>query len=129
MLLVPSVFKISQCTRQLGMPDSLELIFDTKLWQVSQIWQQSYKFAWHYKWRIVKLKETFPNYQQQKTTRLEKRLYCLFILSTENDITKSLSYKEGIKRHADKECRKEVLQKRVRKLFNEHTVLLFWIFS
>jgi hypothetical protein len=29
---------------------------------------------------------------------------CLFILSTENGITKSLSYKEAIKGHADKEC-------------------------
>jgi len=56
---------------------------------------------------------------------MEKRLNCLFILSTENGITKSLSYKEAIKGHADKECRKEVLQKCVRKLFNERTVLLF----
>jgi hypothetical protein len=38
-----------------------------------------------------------------------------------------LSYEEAIKGHADKECRKEVLQKCVRKLFNEHTVLLFRI--
>jgi hypothetical protein len=72
-------------------------------------------------------KKTFLNSQQQKTTRLEKRLNCFFILSTENDITTSLSYKEAIKGHADKECRKEVLEECVRKLFNEHTVLLFWI--
>ena len=71
------------------------------------------------------MKETFLNYQKQKITSMEKRLNCLFILSTENGITKSLSYKEAIKGHADKECRKEVLQKCVRKLFNERTVLLF----
>ena len=75
----------------------------------------------------MKLKETFVNYQQQKTTRLEKRLNCLLILSIGNDVTKSLSYGGAIKGHADKECRKKVLQKCVRKLFNEHTVLLFWI--
>lgn len=75
----------------------------------------------------MKPKETFLNHQQQKTTRLEKRLNCLFIHSTGNDITKPLSYEEAIKGHADKECRKEVLQKCVRKLFNEHTVLLFRI--
>jgi hypothetical protein len=37
---------------------------------------------------------------------LEEKLYYLFILSTENDITKSLSYEQAIKVYAAKKCRK-----------------------
>jgi hypothetical protein len=51
---------------------------------------------------------SFSNLSTTENNWLEKRLNCLFILSTENDVTKPLSHKEAIKRHADKECRKEV---------------------
>ena len=38
---------------------------------------------------------------------LEEKLYYLFILSTENNITKSLSYEEAMKEYPAKNCRRK----------------------
>ena len=50
-----------------------------------------------------------------RSTMLEEKLNYLSVLSTENHITKSLSYEEAIREHTVKKCRKKkVLQRCVR---------------
>ena len=58
------------------------------------------------------MRETFLNYQQKKkkkiqSTMLQDRLNYLSVLSTENDISKLLSYEEAIKKYAAKICKKK----------------------
>jgi len=60
------------------------------------------------------------------STILEERLNLPSILSTENNITKFLSYKEAIKEHATK-TRKKLLQRCLGQLINKNIMLFFWI--
>ena len=57
---------------------------------------------------------------------LKGRLNYRCILSTEYDITKSLSYEEAIKEHAAKHPWKRVLQRCVGQLINKDN-MFFWI--
>ena len=61
-----------------------------------------------YQKRVVKVKETFINYQHY-STKLQERLKYFSILSTEN-ITKSLSYEEAIKEYAAKRQEKGIIE-------------------
>jgi len=53
-------------------------------------------------------------------------MYYLFFLSTENNITKSLSYEEAIKEYAAKECRKKSIIEGASQLVNKN-IVIFWI--
>lgn len=57
---------------------------------------------------------------------LEEKMYYLFFLSTENNITKSLSYEEAIKEYAAKECRKKSIIEGASQLVNKN-IVIFWI--